>query len=805
MDLTPFIAFLATLLLVIAIAEPVAARTRAPFALVLTGVGALIGLLLPALIFQAALSTEVRRMLEDGVPILILAVLAVLVATGLIGFAIAPVAGLPLLACLLLAALVSTTDPSAVIGVFRSVNAPARLVRLVEGESLLNDATAIALFGVLLTAIGTGAAGLDLRAAALALPLPLIGGTLLGVGVASVLLTLLRLMRELPAAQVTLTLAAPFLASLPAGPLGVSGVVAAFAAGVVLNLAGPARVGPVGWDLTCKVWGVVAHWVGAAIFLLAALMIPNLLTGFGWVEAGITLIMAGAALVARAVILWGALPALSVLGVGVPIPNRFRTALLWGGLRGAMTLALALAVLESRLIPEELATRIGALATGYVLITLVLQGGTLRWLVRRLRIDRLSPIDQALAREAVAVALQTAREEVSDEGRARGVGPEVLRREAKLLGEREQAAVAEAERSEGVTEKDRITLGLIAIAGRERDLLIRARRTGRVPARLHQTLLGECDRLIEQARSGGRSGYQRAYRSGLRGSAALKAAWWLHEAVRVSRPLERALETRFEILTAQAGLLEELPPFIDGRIRRIHGKRVTALLQSLIDRRREETRDALDALNVQLPGYTEETQARWVRRTALEIEEREYQALHEDRLLDQDLKDRLLAELALRRSELDRPPRLDLRARKVELLRTMPSLAGLPDPEIRKLARSLHLRRMSPGDLLHRREDPPGRAHLIGSGAVSVTSKTGTTKLGPGEMFGHVSILARSPRRIEARALTHGTLFRLDEAALRGLLGRCPELRKRVEDRIRTLADQEDRDDQNKGYDLRNV
>ena len=817
MDVTPLIAFAAILLLVIAVSEPVAARTRTPFALVLTGVGTLIGLVLsgagqggplistppsglflelflPALIFQAALSTEVRRMLEDGVPILILAVLAVVVATALVGLAIAPVAGMPLLACLLLAALVSTTDPSAVIGIFRSINAPSRLVRLVEGESLLNDATAIALFGVFLTALGAGEAAPDLLGAALSLPLPLLGGTLLGVASAATLLAALRLMRELPTAQVTLTLASPFVASLPAEPLGFSGVVSAFAAGAVLNLAGPARIGPEGWELICRVWGVIAHWVGAAIFLLAALMIPTLLTGFGWAEAGVTLLIGAAALVARAVILWGALPALALVGAGVPIPNRFRTALLWGGLRGAMTLALALAVLESPLVPDELASRIGALATGYVLLTLLLQGGTLRWLVRRLRIDRLSPIDQALAREAVAVALQTAREEVSDEGRARGVDPEVLRREARLLGERERAAVAEADRSEGVSERDRVTLGLIALAGRERDLLIAARRLGRVPPGLHQRLLGECDRLLELTRSAGRAGYRRAYRTGLRGPWTLRTAWLLHERVRISRPLERALEARFELLIAQTGLLEELHPFIDGRIRRIHGKRVTALLHALVDRRMAETRDALDALRVQLPGYSEQTEARWVRRTALEVEEREYRALHEDRLLDQDLHDRLLGKLARRREELDRPPRLDLGSRKEPLLRGMAALSGLPDAEIRRLARTLHLRRMSPGDLLHRREDPPGRVHLIGSGAVSVSARTGPYKLGPGEMFGHISLLTRSPRRIEVRALSHGTLFRLDETALRGLMGGCPELRKRIEDRVRILSGEGDQE-----------
>lgn len=809
--MTPLIAFAAILLLVIAVSEPVAARTRTPFALVLTGVGALIAfvlsaagqgaplltpppsglfleLFLPVLIFQAALSTEVRRMLEDGVPILILAILAVLVATALIGLAIAPVAGMPLLACLLLAALVSTTDPSAVIGIFRSINAPARLVRLVEGESLLNDATAIALFGVLLAAIATGAEGADLLSSALLLPLPLVWGLVAGLIAAWITLAALRLMRDLPLAQVTLTLTAPFLASLPADLVGGSGVVAAFAAGAALNLAGPSRIGPDGWELICKVWGVIAHWVGAAIFLLAALMIPTLLTGFGWSEAVIVLIMAAAALLARALILWGALPALALVGAGVPIPNRFGAALLWGGLRGAMTLALALAVLESPLIPDEEATRIGALATGYVLLTLILQGSTLRGLVRHLRIDRLGPIDRALSREAVAVALQTVREEVAEAGRARGLDPDVLRREIRVLGGAEQEAVAEADRSDEIGEKDRVTLGLMALAARERDLIIEGRRSGRIPARLHQRLLSGSDRLIEMTRSAGRPGYRRAYRSEIAGSRFAGLAWSLHERLRISRPLERITESRFERLITQTVLLAELHPFIDARIRRIHGRRVTELLHALLRRREQEVQDAIEALRLQFPGYAEAAEARWIRRAALEVEEREYRALYEDRLIDQELHDRLMGRVAERRVILDRPTPLDLVARKEAILRAMPVLSGLPDPEIRRLSRALHLRRMSPGDLLHRREDPPGRIYLIGSGVVSVQSKTGCYKLGPGEMFGHITTLTGSPRRLEVRALTYGTLFRLEEERLRALMGRCPRLREQILERARKLG-----------------
>ena len=106
--------------------------------------------------FEAAITSDVRRMLEDAAPILMLAVVATLVTSAIVGLALWPLAGVPLVVCLLLGAVVATTDPAAVIAVFRDVGAPARLTRLVEGEALLNDAAAIVLFVVLLGMIVTG-------------------------------------------------------------------------------------------------------------------------------------------------------------------------------------------------------------------------------------------------------------------------------------------------------------------------------------------------------------------------------------------------------------------------------------------------------------------------------------------------------------------------------------------------------------------------------------------------------------------------------------------------------------------------
>src|SRR5690606_27762416 len=107
-------------------------------------------ILLPMLLFQRAITIDVRRLAQGLVAVALLAVIAVLVALVVIGGAVYLVAPMPLTVCLLFGAIVATTDPSAVIAMFRDLGAPARLTRLVEGESLLNDATAIAVFGALL-------------------------------------------------------------------------------------------------------------------------------------------------------------------------------------------------------------------------------------------------------------------------------------------------------------------------------------------------------------------------------------------------------------------------------------------------------------------------------------------------------------------------------------------------------------------------------------------------------------------------------------------------------------------------------
>ena len=113
-------------------------------------------------------------------------------------------------------------------------------------------------------------------------------------------------------------------------------------------------------------------------------------------DLGLVVVVVLAAFAARAIILFLLLPLLTGLRLSPKIERPYRIAIMWGGLRGAVTLALALAVTESLRVPVETKRLVGILATGFTLFTLIVQGTTLRYVISLLGLDKLSPLDRAL-------------------------------------------------------------------------------------------------------------------------------------------------------------------------------------------------------------------------------------------------------------------------------------------------------------------------------------------------------------------------------------------------------------------------
>jgi monovalent cation:H+ antiporter, CPA1 family len=815
MDLIVLLAILSGLFVAIALSEPIAARLRLPVSVILAAIGITIGaaaswfwnttvtdalnpvalailnlpissdifiyIFLPILLFQVSLSLNLRRLLDDWVPILTLAVIAVIVATFIIGAALSPFTSLPLIACLLIGAIVSTTDPSAVVSIFRATPAPQRLARIVEGESLLNDAAAIALFSVFVTAVALREEEPDLLAAMMRLPWLIAAGAAAGWFVGRLGVVAMGWMNPWPLAQVSMSFAVPFATFLLADHgLGASGVVAVVAAGMSVNLSAPGRMEPNGLAQLRDAWSLLAYWAGGLIFVLAALLIPRILAGFRFADLGLICVAVVAAFVARAIVLYGLLPLLTAAGLSPKVEGPYRLTILWGGLRGAVTLALALAVTENPAIFVETKRVVGIVATGFVLFTLLVQGTTLRWVIGWLGLDRLSPLDRALSDQVVAVALQEVRETVAETTRQLDLTPAIVREEAVRFGERLNKAVDSADAANDILDKDRVTLGLVALAGHERDLILYAFQNSLMGADLADILLVDADRLIEATRVEGRAGYRAQSRRALSPSPAQRRAEWLHNRLRLKGPLERVMAGRFEFLVSHSQTLRALTRFIEARIVRIHGRRVAGLLHDLVKRRQEDTARELEGLRAQFPGYAEELERRLIRRLVLRQEELEYDQLTEDGLIGPELRLSLHGTKHAERLDLAKRPKLDLRLHRVDIVRSFPLFAELDEASLARLANHMKTLYAKPGDVLMRKEDRLNRVWFIASGAVEAEQAGNRFLLTRGEMFGQLSLLMKRSRRAKVTAINHTTLLALEEARFLDLLRRTPQLRKAV-------------------------
>ena len=383
MDIVLVTTIIASLFVVIGVAEPLAARLRLPLSVILAVLGVLIGtgalfflrteftdalnpvaeailglpirsnvflyVFLPTLLFQATLEMNLRRMLDDWVPIFVLAIVAVVVATLSVGYALSWASALPLAACLLIGAIVSTTDPSAVVSIFRSISAPRRLARIIEGESLLNDAAAIALFGLFMGFVMLGVPDPSLGDALGRFPILLAGGAFTGWLAARIAVWMMALFRRHELAQISISVALPYLAFIVAEQtVGASGVIAVVVSGLTLNLTAPGRLPPASLGEPARGLGRAGPLGRRAdLHPRRAPDPPRLLEEVRVGDFLLVGVVILAAIAARAIILFGLLPLLTTLKLSPPVERPYRVAILWGGLRGAVTLALALAVTES--------------------------------------------------------------------------------------------------------------------------------------------------------------------------------------------------------------------------------------------------------------------------------------------------------------------------------------------------------------------------------------------------------------------------------------------------------------------------
>jgi CPA1 family monovalent cation:H+ antiporter len=729
---------------------------------------------LPLLLFEAALAIDVRRMLEDAAPIFVLAVIAVLVTTLVVGFSLWPVSEVPLAACFLVGAIVATTDPAAVIAIFRDLGAPARLTRLVEGESLLNDATAIALFTVVLTLLVTGREEGVADTTAIFLK-ALIGGALLGLAAGRLMMAVVPRLGDSRLAEATLTLALPYLVYvLSELQFGVSGVVAVVTVGLVVSALAPSRFSPQNLVFLHELFGQLAFWAGSLVFILASMLVPRLMLGATIHDVLLIGLVTLAALVARALVLFGLLPLLSAARLAQRVSHRFKLVILWGGLRGAITLALALAVTENRAIDPAIQQFTAILATGFVLITLLVNGTTLRPLIHLLKLDRLSPVDQALRTQVLALAVGDVRDQVKEVAAGYHLGRAPLKDVLIPYQARLAEALQQGDVAHQIGDRDRIGLGLVSVAVRERELVLEHFRHRSVSRRILERLLAVADQLIEAARAGGRVGYNRVARRQLEFRTGFRLAHWLHRLGRLDRPLVVELANRFELLLVSRMIQEELRRFVTRRMAAILGQRVAEILDEILAHRAQATTAALDALRLQYPAYADALERRFLRQVALRLEAAEYAVLYEEGLIGPELYNALKREVFQRRVAARRRPQLDLGLDTGELVRQLPLFADLDAAQLERVTALLEPRFAVPGERLIELGERGDQMFFISSGAVEVAVGRQKIRLGRGDFFGEMALLGNRRRQADVTALGYCQLLVLAAEDLRALMSTDP-------------------------------
>jgi CPA1 family monovalent cation:H+ antiporter len=390
-------------LVAIAILYEVARRLRVPYPslLVLGGLalGFVPGLLrielppelvllvfLPPLLFAAAVETPIRDLKANIAPLLRLSVglvLFTMVLVATVAHALIPTLGWP--AAFALGAIIAPTDALAASAAFRRIGAPRLIVTLIEGESLLNDATALVAYRAAVAAAVSGAfvlatsIGSFLAAA--------VGGVAIGVVVGWVAGQVLRRLDN-PPVEVLISLLIPFAAYLPADQLGLSGVLAAVSAGLVIGSRLGRILTPNSRVLWQSTWKMVGFIVNGFLFVLIGVQLPDILEGLGDRSPGelVALVAVVSAVVVLGRIAWvlaaSLLPGSPRRRVAERDPAlAWRLAFVagWAGLRGAVSLAAALAL------PADFPERnlILLITFGVILVTLVGQGLTLPFVLRR--------------------------------------------------------------------------------------------------------------------------------------------------------------------------------------------------------------------------------------------------------------------------------------------------------------------------------------------------------------------------------------------------------------------------------------
>ncbi|RPI34959.1 MAG: Na+/H+ antiporter [Chloroflexota bacterium] len=452
----------------------------------------IMALLVPPLIFEAAFHLNIDEVRRNLAPILALAIPGVILTTLMVGLVVSWGTKMALPLALVFGALVSATDPVSVVALFRRLGVPKRLQVLLEGESLLNDGTAIVVFNLVIISALFSEQSFNWVGGVIDFARVAGGGLLVGLVMGLLVSQLIGRIDD-HLIETTLTSVLAFGAYLVGEVLGVSGVLAVVAAGLVNGNIGPRGMSPTTRIVVFNFWEYAAFLANSFVFLLIGIRIDLNVLFDNWEPI---LWAIGAVLLSRAAIVYG------LSWIGRDIPVKWKHVIFWGGLRGAISLALALS-LPAGLGPAR--DQIQVMAFGVVLFTLIVQGFTMDPLVDSLQlVQRSETQTEYERRHARAVASRTAieylekmkRQGLLSEHSWQNLSPILKEHNQSLLG-----AVNEAMKADPLVEAEELDTARREYLRAQRSVLTSLLKDGVISDDTYSQLVSEVDAALAEPRT----------------------------------------------------------------------------------------------------------------------------------------------------------------------------------------------------------------------------------------------------------------------------------------------------------------
>ena len=328
-------------------------------------------LFLPALLFEASYELDFSILKQEWRPITTLATVGVLVCTFTVAAILHFVGGLSVATGMLFGSIVAATDPVSVVALFRQIGMPKRLTVMLEGESLFNDGTALVVFKLVLSLV-FASAGFSFTNTLFNFVYVILGGVFIGA-ITGLLSSLLTRLVDDHLLETMLTMVAAYGSFLIADHFGASQILSVVTAGIIVGTFGSAGMSEATRYKVEAFWEFAAFIANSLLFLLIGLQLNLKIL---WLDAALIALAVVAVILARVLVIYGLCPFGSTKLL--PIPMNWRHLLFWGGLRGALCMALALSL------PASFAERdqILNMTYGVVLFTLLIQGLTMEPLAK---------------------------------------------------------------------------------------------------------------------------------------------------------------------------------------------------------------------------------------------------------------------------------------------------------------------------------------------------------------------------------------------------------------------------------------